>query len=88
MRAHANCIENLPVFGAIVFALYVSGVSGPAVDYLAISVLITRVIQSSIHVCFVQTDTAVAFRFTFFSVQLVSFMALILIVVRHAGPLS
>ena len=23
MRAHANCVENLPVFGAIVFALYV-----------------------------------------------------------------
>ncbi len=30
MRAHANCIENLPVFGAIVFALYVGRVRGPA----------------------------------------------------------
>jgi uncharacterized MAPEG superfamily protein len=28
MRAHANCVENLPVFGSIVFGLYVG--SGPA----------------------------------------------------------
>ena len=82
-RAHANCIENLPVFGAIVFALYVSSVNGPAPDYLATSVLIARVIQSLIHVCFVQTDTVVAFRFTFFSVQFVSFAALIAIAVAH-----
>jgi uncharacterized MAPEG superfamily protein len=80
-RAHANCIENLPVFGAIVFALYVSGVNGPTPDYLAISVLSARVIQSLIHVCFKQTDTVVAFRFAFFSIQFVSFVALIAIVV-------
>ena len=88
MRAHANCVENLPVFGAIVFALYVSGASGPTVDYLAISILIGRVIQSLIHVCLVQTNTVVNFRFTFYSVQFVSFAALIAIAVRHAGPLS
>jgi hypothetical protein len=28
MRAHPNYIENLPVFGAIVFALYVGNVTG------------------------------------------------------------
>ena len=88
MRAHANCIENLPVFGAIVLALYVSGVGGSTVNYLSISVLVARVIQSLIHVCLVQTNTVVAVRFTFFSVQLVSFLALIVMVVRHAGPTS
>jgi uncharacterized MAPEG superfamily protein len=31
MRAHANRIENLPVFGAIVLALYVAGVGGPRI---------------------------------------------------------
>src|SRR5512141_1200963 len=51
MRAHANCIENLPVFGAIVLALYASGINGAAPDYLAISVLIARIVQSLIHVC-------------------------------------
>src|SRR5512145_3569410 len=50
MRAHANCIENLPVFGAIVLALYVSDVGGSTVNYLSISVLVARVIQSLVHV--------------------------------------
>src|SRR5215210_2675011 len=46
MRAHANCVENLPVFGAIVFALYVSRVGGPLVDVLSVSVLAARIAQS------------------------------------------
>ena len=88
MRAHANCIENLPVFGAIVLALYVSDVGGSTVNYLSISVLVARVIQSLVHVCLVQTNTVAAMRFAFFFVQLVSFLALIVMVVRHAGPTS
>ena len=35
MRAHANCVENLPVFGAIVIALYIGNVGGALVDGLA-----------------------------------------------------
>lgn len=88
MRAHANCIENLPVFGAIVLALYVSDVGGSTVNYLSISVLVARVLQSLVHVCLVQTNTVAAMRFAFFFVQLVSFLALIVMVVRHAGPTS
>ncbi len=84
MRAHANCIENLPVFGAIVFALYVSGVGGSIVNSLSISVLAARVAQSLVHVCLVQTNTAAAVRFAFFFVQVVAFFALIVIVVSHA----
>jgi len=41
-RAHANCIENLPVFGAIVLALHASHVSGSIVDLLATTVLAAR----------------------------------------------
>ena len=86
MRAHANCIENLPVFGAIVLALYVGGVRGPAANYLSITVLlVARVMQSLIHVCFVQTNAVVAVRFSFYSVQLVSFIALTVLIVRHVG---
>jgi uncharacterized MAPEG superfamily protein len=88
MRAHANCIENLPVFGAIVLALYASGTGGSTVNYLSISVLVARIIQSLVHVCLVQTNTVAAVRFAFFFVQLVSFLALIVLVVRHAGPTS
>src|SRR5882757_1562520 len=55
-RAHANCIENLPVFGAIVLALYVGGVRGPVIDVLSVLILISRVLQSLVHVSHVQTD--------------------------------
>lgn len=87
IRAHANCVENLPVFGAIVFALHASGVSGPAVSVLSASILVARVLQSLVHVCFVQTNAAVALRFAFFFVQLMCFFALVFMVVRTAGPL-
>ena len=84
VRAHANCIENLPVFGAIVLMLYVSGVSGPTVDRLSIAVLAARVVQSTIHVSHVQTDAFVSVRFSFFCIQLVAFLALIVLIVLHA----
>jgi uncharacterized MAPEG superfamily protein len=87
MRAHANCIENLPVFGAIVLALYVAGVGGRVVDVLSILVLISRVLQSLVHVSHAQTDAFVAIRFSMLCVQLMSFVTLIILVVRHAMQL-
>jgi uncharacterized MAPEG superfamily protein len=80
-RAHANCIENLPVFGAIVFALFVGNVTGRWVDALAITVLVARIIQSMVHVCFVHTNTVASVRFTFFFVQFICFFGLIGIIV-------
>lgn len=81
MRAHANCIENLPVFGAIVFALHVGNVAGDLVNVLAIVILVARVMQSLVHVCFVQTNTMVSIRFGFFFLQFTSFVWLIAIIV-------
>lgn len=83
-RAHANCVENLPVFGAIVLVMSAIGVNGLAVDSLCTIVLIARVCQSLVHVSHAQTNAFVAARFSFFSIQLVSFLALIVIVARHA----
>jgi uncharacterized MAPEG superfamily protein len=83
-RAHANCVENLPVFGAIVLIISAIGVSGSVVDSLCTIVLIARIFQSLVHVSHPQTDAFVAVRFSFFSVQLVCFLALIVMVVRHA----
>lgn len=77
MRAHANCVENLPVFGAIVFALYVGNVTGGLVNVLAIAILIARMLQSLVHVCFVQTNTMASIRFAFFAVQIIGFLWLI-----------
>jgi uncharacterized MAPEG superfamily protein len=76
-RAHANCIENLPVFGAIVFALHVAQVGGSLVDALAVIVLVARVCQSLVHVCFTHSDTVASFRFGFFFVQFTCFFLLI-----------
>ena len=85
MRAHANCIENLPVFGAIVFALYVNQLSGATISYLCIAVLVARVMQSMVHVGLPQTNAVSAVRFMFFFVQIACFVALIVMIVRNAA---
>ncbi len=84
-RAHANCVENLPVFGAIVLVISAAGVTGSLVNYLCAIVLIARVCQSLVHVSHVQTDAFVAVRFTFFCVQLVCFLALIAMAACHCA---
>ena len=84
-RAHANCVENLPVFGVIVFVISALGVDGPAVSYLSMIVLIARVCQSLVHVSHVQTDRFVAVRFTFFCLQLICFLALMVIAAGYGA---
>ena len=74
MRAHANCVENLPVFGAIVLGLYVGNLASTFVNALAVAVLVARIMQSVVHVCFVQTNTVSSVRFGFFFLQIVSFL--------------
>jgi|SRR5215208_3068708 len=85
MRAHANCIENLPVFGAIVFALYAADVANATVNVLAVAILAARIMQSLVHVCLVQTNTVASVRFGFFFVQIVCFLWLIAIIVANLG---
>ena len=76
-RAHANCIENLPVFGAIVYLITAIGLEGPLVNALCIASLAARIVQSCVHISHEQTNAFVAVRFSFYSVQLVSFLILI-----------
>ena len=73
-RAHANCIENLPVFGAIVFGLHVANVTGTLVDVLAVAVVAARIVQSTVHVCLVHTNTVASVRFSFYFVQFICFV--------------
>ena len=82
-RAHANCVENLPVFAVIVFVITTLGLKGGLVDTLCVVVLVARVCQSMVHLSHPQTDAFVAVRFSFFSVQLASFLTLIALVVHH-----
>lgn len=83
MRAHANCVENLPVFGAIVLALHVGNVGSALVNALAVAVLVGRIMQSLVHVCFVQTDIVTSVRFGFFFVQVVNFLWLTVILLTE-----
>jgi uncharacterized MAPEG superfamily protein len=69
MRAHANCIENLPVYGAIVLVLALTGAGGRAFDVPALILLTARVGQSVTHIAFEQTDRVAAFVFGFYFVQ-------------------
>jgi hypothetical protein len=70
-RAHANCIESLPVYGAIVLAAHAAQFDDALLDRLACTLLIARVIQSLVHISFVQTNKVVSVRFSFFMVQFV-----------------
>lgn len=85
-RAHANCVENLPVFGAIVFVISALGIDTAAVSDLCIAVLVARVCQSLVHVSRPQTDAVAAVRFSLFCVQLISFLVLIVIAASHGAP--
>ena len=82
-RAHANCIENLPVFGVIVYGITAIGLQGPLVDSLCIAILAARIVQSTVHISHEQTNAFVAVRFSFYSVQLVSFLVLIVMAAKQ-----
>ena len=83
MRAHANCVENLPVFGAIVLALHVSSVGGATVNGVSVAILVARMAQSLVHVCLPQTNAVVSVRFLFFFIQIVGFLWLTAIIVSR-----
>lgn len=67
-RAHANCIEGLPIFGGLLLLAFVSG-NADMTDPLAFVLLGARIVQSSIHLASVSA-VAVTFRFAAFAVQL------------------
>ncbi|HET9930226.1 MAG TPA: MAPEG family protein [Polyangiaceae bacterium] len=79
-RAHLNCIENLPPYAAIVLTLTLAGRHGALIDALAIAVSCARVFQTLIHVLFVQTERAVVFRFSFYTVQLLAMLWMVVLV--------
>ena len=69
MRAHMNCVENLPVYAAIVLCATAAQATDPRLDVLSLTLLGARVLQTTTHVAFEQTDRVAAVRFAFFSIQ-------------------
>lgn len=78
MRAHANCVENLPLFAALVLLARVVSLENALFETLAIIVLPARVAQTTVHVAS-GSNRAVLARFWFFSIQVASFAAMALI---------
>ena len=76
MRAHMNCVENLPVFAAIVLCVSAVGAQGALVDWLAVGVLAARICQTSVHLAFAPTNSVASVRFAFFFVQVICMLAL------------
>lgn len=67
-RAHANCLEGLPVFGGLLLLAVVAGRSS-VTDPLAYVLLSARIIQSLIHLAST-SPAAVTARFLAFTVQM------------------
>jgi uncharacterized MAPEG superfamily protein len=67
-RAHANCLEGLPIFGGLLLVAVVAG-QAQITDPLACAMLGARVVQSLIHLAST-SPAAVTARFTAFAVQM------------------
>jgi uncharacterized MAPEG superfamily protein len=84
-RSHANCVENLPVFGAIVLTAAVADLAPPHMDALAVATMAGRIVQTSIHMLLPETNATIAVRFSFFLVQVLAMIAMGSLVVMAAA---
>lgn len=67
-RAHANCVESLPVFGGLLLVAIATDRTS-VTDSFAYLLLGSRVFQSLVHLASL-SPTAVSIRFSAFAVQL------------------
>ena len=67
-RAHANCVEGLPIFGGLLLVAIVTD-RATVTDPLAYHFLASRVFQSLVHLASLSA-AAVMVRFTAFAVQM------------------
>ena len=76
MRAHANCVENLPVFGAVVFSIHAAEISNSSINALAVIVPVARIGQTLVHVALPEKNSTVSLRFMFFLTQVICVLAM------------
>jgi len=67
-RAHANCLEGLPIFGGLMVVALLADESS-VTDPLAYALVAARIVQSAIHMAST-SSFAVSARFTAFAVQI------------------
>lgn len=85
MRAHANCVENLPVYGAIAVTAFAAQATSPMMDALAAAFMGARMCQTFIHMALAETNATVLVRFSFFFAQIVAMFGMAWEVVRHVA---
>lgn len=74
-HAHMNCVENLPVYAAIVLAAYALG-KNPVVDAVAVYFIGLRVAQSVVHLIGI-SPRLVFVRANLFTLQLLLYFYMI-----------
>jgi len=88
VRAHANCVENLPVFAAIVLVASAAHLCPPNMGALAIAVVAARIMQTTVHMMLPETNATIAARFTFFLVQVLAMIAMAILIAMQAGAIG
>jgi uncharacterized MAPEG superfamily protein len=84
VRAHMNCVENLPVYTAIVVVMLAAHVASPILDALAITILVARICQTTAHLAFEQTNMIAGVRFAFYFAQAISMIVMGVIIAVEA----
>lgn len=84
MRAHSNCLENLPVFTALIVVLAITGMTSPPIKALCLIILGARIFQSLTHVAFTETTTTVSLRFSFFFAQILAMLVIIGLIANNS----
>jgi uncharacterized MAPEG superfamily protein len=85
MRTHQNCVENLPIYGALVLVATLAHVHSSVVDVAAIVFMLARVLHTTVHVAFEQTNRVVAARSTLFNLQVVCMTTMGVVTAWHAA---
>ncbi|HEY3636555.1 MAG TPA: MAPEG family protein [Rhizomicrobium sp.] len=83
-RAHLNTVENLPIFATIVLSGWVVGMETAMFNWLAVIVVVARVIQSTIHIASGSVP-AVTLRFAAFAVQIICEIWMAALVLHQGG---
>ena len=76
LRAHLNCVENLPIFASLVFLGTTLQLSGGLFQAAAVTVLPARLVQTSVHIASGR-NRAVLVRFTAYTVQVLCFLVML-----------
>jgi uncharacterized MAPEG superfamily protein len=76
MRAHMNCIENLPIYTAVVVALTEVNLRSSVIDELSVAMLVARIGQTLVHIALPPTNAATSLRFALFFLQAVCMISM------------